>query len=74
MAYVGRLDHDGSGYFVIAGVHALGSVGAVDYLGRHLRDLYKVVGDKRFSMVVASEHDGELVPTSELRCPPRAHS
>ncbi|GGQ70240.1 hypothetical protein [Couchioplanes azureus] len=75
VAYVGRLTLPGGRtLLVIAGVHALGSVGAVDYLVRHLADLYGQVGTRPFSMVVSSDHDGETVTRSELLCPPRVHN
>lgn len=54
---------------MIAGVRALGSVGAVDYLVRHLRDLYAQVGTSGFSMVIRSTFDGETLVESELACP-----
>jgi len=63
----------GASLLVVAGVHALGSVGAVDYLSRCLPDLYTDVGVTRFSAVVRSSHDGETVLESELVCPPRLH-
>ncbi|BBH66463.1 hypothetical protein ACTI_31480 [Actinoplanes sp. OR16] len=73
VAYVGRVAYGRSDLFVIAGVHALGSVGAVDYLIKNLADVYSAVGTKRFSMVVGSDHDGEQVVRSNLVCPPRVH-
>lgn len=73
VAYVGRLALNKQTILIIAGVHALGSVGAVDYLARNLPDLYAQVGTRRFSMVVSSEHDGDTVTRSELVCPPRVH-
>ncbi|GGM49875.1 hypothetical protein GCM10011608_38450 [Micromonospora sonchi] len=75
VAYVGRpsLPAGGENLLVIAGVHALGSVGAVDYLAQNLPDLYAQVGTRPFSMVVASDHDGETVTRSQLLCPPRTH-
>ena len=75
VAYVGRLPLPGRNHslLVIAGVHALGSVGAVDHLTRHLPDLYARVGTRHFSMVVASDHDGETTTRSELLCGPRVH-
>jgi hypothetical protein len=75
VAYVGRLALPGNGstFIVIAGVHALGSVGAVDYLTRNLPDLYAKVGTRPFSMVIASDHDGETVTRSQPLCAPRTH-
>jgi hypothetical protein len=58
---------------LIAGVHALGSIGAVDYLVGHAAALYREVGDRPFSMVTASRHDGEQVLESGVLCPPRPH-
>ncbi|MFC5994562.1 hypothetical protein ACFQE5_10105 [Pseudonocardia hispaniensis] len=55
----------------IAGVHALGSIGAAHYLTEHVADLWSELGDGSFSMVVASEFDG-LNPTAlDLVVPPR---
>jgi transcriptional regulator with XRE-family HTH domain len=73
IAYVGRLPVDGGTILIIAGIHALGSVGAVEYLARHLPDLYQTVGQALFSMVIHSKHDGDTVTESEAICPPRRH-
>ncbi len=74
IAYVGRLPVPGGGsLLLIAGVHALGSVGAVDYLVGHAAALHREVGDGPFSMVTRSRHDGEQVVESEVLCPPRRH-
>jgi len=73
VAYLGRVALSGRPLLVIAGVHAIGSVGAVEYLSRHLADLYAEVGTKEFSMVIASDHDGDTVLRSEALCPPRIH-
>lgn len=73
IAYLGRLPTDGGTMLVIAGIHALGSVGAVDYLSRHASELYRLVGSERFSMVTRSVHKGEVVMSSEALCAPRLH-
>lgn len=75
IAYVARLPIDdvGRDMLIIAGVHALGSVGAVDYLTSHLAEMYRLVGTHRFSMIVGSEHDGEKVQKSELLRQPHVH-
>ncbi|MFL6130758.1 MAG: hypothetical protein ACJ73E_17050 [Mycobacteriales bacterium] len=73
IGYVGRLPVPGGSMLLIAGVHALGSVGAVDHLVRNAAEIYRAVGDGPFSMVTASRHDGEQVVQSEVLCPPRRH-
>ena len=74
IAYVGRLPVPGGGtVLLVAGVHALGSVGAVDWLVGHAAELYRQVGEGPFSMVTASRHDGERVVTSQALCPARRH-
>jgi hypothetical protein len=73
VAYLGRLPIDGGTMLLVAGVHALGSVGAVDYLMNHLAELYQVAGDRPFSMVTGSRHDGDRVVESRALCPPRVH-
>ncbi len=73
IAYLGRLPVAGGTMLLVAGVHALGSVGAVDWLTGHAAELYRQVGDEPFSMVTASRHDGERVLGSEVLCGPRRH-
>jgi hypothetical protein len=72
-SYVGRLAYKDRTLLIIAGIHALGSVGAVDFLASHLPELYAEVGTNRFSTVIRSDHDSESVTRSELACPPRVH-
>lgn len=52
VAYLGRLPRpDGAGAFLlIAGVHAIGSLGASRYLSRHLRYLHAAAEGRAFSM------------------------
>jgi hypothetical protein len=73
VAYIGRVAFQDRTLLVIAGIHALGSVGAVDYLTQNVAELHRQVGTSRFSMVVRSEHNGEAVITSEAVCPPCVH-
>ncbi len=74
LAYVGRLPLNGQSIFVIAGVHALGSVGAVDHICRHAREIYDLVGDAHFSMVVSSTFDAQGNPTeTEALWGPKTH-
>ena len=73
IAYVGRLPVPGGSLLLVAGVHALGSVGAVDWLVQHAAELYREVADGPFSLVTASRHDGEQVVESEVLWGPRRH-
>jgi hypothetical protein len=73
IAYVGCLPVPWGRLLLVAGVHALGSVGAVDWLVGHAAELYREVGDGPFSLVTASRHDGEQVVRSEVLWGPRRH-
>ncbi len=75
IAYVGRLPFDKDrNLFLIGGVHAIGSRGAVHYLTHNLATLYDKVGADPFSIVIASDHDAEgKIVRSEALCPPALH-
>ncbi|WP_338750166.1 hypothetical protein [Janibacter alittae] len=64
VAYVGRVTRGSKTVLVIAGIHALGSIGAVSYVAENLRSLHDAVGTKDFSMVVRAQFE-ELTPTSK---------
>lgn len=73
IAYVARLPYGDSHLFVIAGVHAQGSIGAVDYLTAHARGVYDMVGEKPFSMIVGSRFTDGQTTTTEAIWGPRVH-
>jgi hypothetical protein len=73
VAYVGRLPYRDTTVLVIAGVHAIGSVGVVHYLAGHAAEVYATVGDGPWSAVIDSRHDGDAIRESEAVCPPRRH-
>lgn len=73
IAYVARFERGRHSMLIIAGVHAIGSVGAVDYLVRELPALYKEVGSEPFSMVIGSDHEGLEIQRSYVVCEPRKH-
>lgn len=75
IAYLGRVQFDKArDLFLIAGVHAIGSLGAVHWLSTNMPWLYGQVGLGNFSMVIASEHNSEgEIKTSEAACPPALH-
>lgn len=73
VAYLGRVPYRDGSLFIVAGIHAIGSVGAVHYLAGHAAEIYAAVGDGNWSAVIASRHDGVTITESEAACPPRRH-
>ena len=74
VAYLGRLRFDDErSIILIAGIHAIGSLGAVHYLRNNLANLYGQVGTEAFSMVVSSTYEDGTILTSEEACPPQVH-
>lgn len=59
VAYFGRLSRpDRKGTFLlIAGVHAIGSLGVATYLAENVADLYEQASTRQFSMVIGSTFD-----------------
>ena len=72
VAYLARHVRDGQVVTHIAGVHALGSVGAAHYLTEHLAELYAAHPDESFSMAVTAEFDGLRPTSSDVLVAPRA--
>lgn len=71
-AYLSRRVRNGHVVVHIAGLHALGSIGAAHYLTEHAPDLCSKFGDEPFSMAMTGEFDG-MTPTSlSVLIPPRA--
>jgi hypothetical protein len=73
VAYIGRLPYGSGSILLIAGVHAIGSVGAVHYLAGHAAEIYDAIGTHHWSAVIRSHHDGATIVESEIACPPRRH-
>ncbi|MFE5909687.1 sigma-70 family RNA polymerase sigma factor [Streptomyces wedmorensis] len=69
IAYLGRLPRpDGQGNFLlIAGVHAVGSLGVAHFLSENVTDLYKQLGTAPFSMVIAADYDPTTKTISSSR-------
>jgi hypothetical protein len=79
-AYLGRLAVPAAGggtFLLIAGVHAVGSLGVAHYLSqdKNLALLYEQVGLDRFSMVIGSTFAGSprQITSSQAITPPRRH-
>lgn len=73
IAYIARVPRRGGTLVIVAGVHALGSVGAVEYLTTNLPALYDAVGDAPFSLVVTSAFDGTTVTETTAAWGPKVH-
>lgn len=50
----------------IAGIHAIGSLGAAHYLTSHLADLFAHTGPQPFSVVIRGWFDGLTISGSGL--------
>jgi hypothetical protein len=75
VAYIGRIRSDGANVFLIAGVHAIGSVGAIHHLATPgvAEALYATVGEAPFSAVIRSTFDGESITSTDYAVSPRVH-
>ncbi len=70
VAYIAR-HRDGSRVVIhIAGIHAIGSLGAAHYLAAHAARLSQRAGDESFSLVVRATYDGLTITGSELAVGP----
>jgi len=70
LAYVGRHQDGGHVTVHIAGIHAIGSLGAVHYLAGHLAELYAGAGDASLSLVTRASYDGLEITGSSLAADP----
>lgn len=66
LAYVARHRQEDGVTIHIAGLHAIGSLGAVHYLRQHLAEIYNSIGEESCSFIVRANYDGLQVTSSEL--------
>jgi hypothetical protein len=70
IAYLARHELDGRVAVHIAGIHAIGSLGAARYLTSHLAELFAQAGEQPFSAVIRASFDGLAITGSELAAGP----
>lgn len=70
LAYIARHRHDERVIIHIAGIHAIGSLGATHYLTTRLAELFRETDDQSFSCVVHAKYDGLTITGSELAAGP----
>lgn len=66
LAYVARHRVDDQVIVHIAGLHAIGSLGAVHYLTNHLDELFNEIGDSDASCAIRADYHGLEIDSSEL--------
>ncbi|MCL2849664.1 MAG: hypothetical protein FWE61_06435 [Micrococcales bacterium] len=72
VAYVSRRVNADRVITHVAGLHAIGSLGAVQHLADHAGGIYAATGDDSFSLVVTSTYDGlEITSTTSTYGPQR---
>lgn len=70
LAYVARHRYDDRVIVHIAGIHAIGSLGATHFLTAQLGPLFREVGDVSFSAAIRAEYDGLTITNSEIAAGP----
>jgi hypothetical protein len=70
LAYVARHQLGEHVTVHIAGIHAIGSLGAVHYLAGHLAELFTQAGDASLSLVTRASYDGLQITGSSLAAGP----
>ena len=58
----------------IAGIHAIGSLAAVEWLDQHAKEVWRTMRDRDFTAVISGDHEGSQVIKTEVVVPPRAHA
>ena len=66
LAYLARHQMGDRTVLHVAGIHAIGSLGALHYVTRHLSELHRSTGNAEFSCIIGAKYDGLDVTASEL--------
>lgn len=70
LAYVARHREGDRVVIHVAGIHAIGSVGAVHYLSGGLDNLFRETGERQYSCVIRAEYDGLAITRSAIAAGP----
>ncbi|WP_141786872.1 hypothetical protein [Oryzihumus leptocrescens] len=74
LAYFSKVTDDhGHVRIHIAGIHAIGSLAAVDWLDQSAADLWHTMRDRDFTAVISGQHEGLTITRTEAVLPPRPH-
>ncbi|MFC6242664.1 hypothetical protein ACFP55_14810 [Knoellia sp. GCM10027112] len=74
LAYLSKVtDSQGRVRIHIAGIHAIGSLAAVEWLDQNAADVWRTMRDRDFTAVIAGEHDGPRITRTETVVQPRPH-
>lgn len=74
LAYLSKVtDPEGRVRIHIAGIHAIGSLAAVEWLDQNAAEVWRTMRDRDFTAVISGEHDGPRITKTEAVLPPRVH-
>lgn len=75
LAYLSKVtDEQGRARVHLAGIHALGSLAAVEWLDQHTKELWRTMRDRDFTAVISGDLEGSRVTRAGAVLSPRAHA
>ena len=75
LAYLSKVtDEQGRVRVLLAGLHAIGSLAAVEWLDQHTKVLWRTMRDGDFTAVISGDLEGSRVTRAGAVLPPRAHA
>ena len=75
LAYLSKVtDEQGRARVHLAGIHAIGSLAAVEWLDQHTKELWRTMRDRDFTAVISGDLEDSRVTRAGAVLPPRAHA